>query len=211
MWTYISFGAILGLSAGVAPGPLSTLVISQTLQHNAREGVRVAMAPLLTDLPIILLGVGIFSSLPSPDFALGVVSFCGSIFLMYLGVSGLRQQPVELEIPATLPRSYLKGALVNALSPHPYLFWFIVGAPTMLKAYSETLAGALGFVIAFYVMIVGAKVAIALLVGKSRQFLAGSAYIWTTRFLGVLLMLFSISLVYDGLLLTGIVSDGGYQ
>jgi threonine/homoserine/homoserine lactone efflux protein len=209
MWTYISFGAILGLSAGVAPGPLSTLVISQTLQHNVSEGVRVGVAPLLTDLPIILLGLLLFSSLPAPNFALGVVSFIGCVFLMYLGISGLRQQPVELELPATLPRSYLKGALVNALSPHPYLFWFTVGAPTVLKAYSESLAGALGFLFAFYVSLVGAKVGIALLVGKSRQFLAGPAYIWTTRFLGVVLIVFSFSLLYDGLLLTGIISRDG--
>ena len=47
-------GVIFGLSAGFAPGPLLTLVITQTLKHNIKEGVKVALAPLLTDLPIIL-------------------------------------------------------------------------------------------------------------------------------------------------------------
>ena len=48
-------GALFGLSAGFSPGPLMTLVISQTLQHNAREGALVAASPLVTDAPIILI------------------------------------------------------------------------------------------------------------------------------------------------------------
>lgn len=201
MWAYLTYGAILGLSAGVAPGPLLALVIAQTLQHNAREGMRVAAAPLLTDLPIILVGVLIFSSLPEPNFVLGIMSFVGSAFVMYLGISSLRQQPVQLEISSSAPRSYLKGVLINGLSPHPYLFWFTVGVPTILKAHSETFAGALGFVLAFFSLIVGTKVVIALIVGKSRQFLAGSTYLWTMRVLGMMLIAFAAVLIRDGLLL----------
>ena len=179
------------------------MVISQTLQHNVREGVRVAAAPVLTDLPIILVGVLVFSNLPEPTFALGIMSFAGSAFVMYLGVSSLRQQAVQLKTGAAPPRSYLKGALTNALSPHPYLFWFTVGVPTILKAYPETLAGALGFVLAFFGLIVGAKVVIALIVGRSKRFLEGSVYLWTMRLLGIMLIGFALVLVRDGLTLTG--------
>lgn len=84
MWAYLSYGAMLGLSAGVAPGPLLAMVIAQTLQHNTREGIRVAAAPVLTDLPIIPVGILLFSSLPEPDFVLGIMSFVGSAFVMYL-------------------------------------------------------------------------------------------------------------------------------
>ena len=205
MWTYLSYGAILGLSAGVSPGPLLALVISQTLQHNAREGARVAAAPVLTDLPIILLGLLVLSSLPEPRFVLGVLSFAGSVFVMYLGVSSLRYQSPDLELPTAPPRSYFKGALVNLLSPHPYLFWFTVGVPTILKAYPDTPLGALGFVVIFFSMIVGSKVAIAVIVGRSKRFLVSSAYRWIMRILGVLMMGFSLVLFHDGLVLTGII------
>jgi len=46
---------VLGVSAGFAPGPLLTLVISETLQHDIKSGVKVALAPIITDLPIIIL------------------------------------------------------------------------------------------------------------------------------------------------------------
>ena len=181
------------------------MVISQTLRHNASEGIRVAAAPVLTDLPIILVGVLLFSSLPQPDLVLGILSFAGGAFVMYLGISSLCQQPLELEINASPPRSYLKGALINGLSPHPYLFWLTVGVPTILKAHAETPAGAVAFVAAFFGLIVGTKVAVALIVGRSRQFLAGRIYLWTMKFLGVMLLAFAVVLMRDGLLLTGAI------
>ena len=47
-------GMLFGLSAGLAPGPLLALGIAQTLRFGAGQGVRVALAPLITDLPIIV-------------------------------------------------------------------------------------------------------------------------------------------------------------
>ena len=55
MINYLLSGALLSLSAGFSPRPLLTLVISEPLQHSARASVKVALAPILTDLPIISL------------------------------------------------------------------------------------------------------------------------------------------------------------
>ena len=181
------------------------LVVSQTLQHGTREGVRVAVAPLLTDIPIICLGLILFSMFADPDFALGIVSFIGSAFVGYLGLSNLRQQPFEITFPQEASRSYLKGAATNILSPHPYLFWLSVGVPTVLKASSLSLSAALGFIVLFYVCIVGAKIVIAFTVGRSRHFLTGAKYLWIIKGLGLLLIGFALILLYDGLSLTGLV------
>ena len=53
MTDFLFSGVFLGLAAGFAPGPLLTLVITETLQHNLRSGIRVALAPILTDAPIV--------------------------------------------------------------------------------------------------------------------------------------------------------------
>ena len=47
-------GITLGMYAAFSPGPLFVLLISQTLKHGYNEGVKVAFAPLITDLPIII-------------------------------------------------------------------------------------------------------------------------------------------------------------
>ena len=195
----------MGLSAGLSPGPLSTLVITQTLQYGPREGVRIAIAPLLTDVPIICLGLFLFSRLETADFVLGIISFAGSIFVAYLGIASIRQQPVELDLAQKPPRSYFKGVLTNALSPHPYLFWFTVGIPTTFKASNQSSLFVMGFILSFYVCIVGAKVFIATMAGRSRDFLTGIMYLWVMKFLGILLLGFALVLFYDGLLLTSII------
>jgi len=55
MISFFMTGTLLGLSAGIAPGPLLTLVISETLQKDIKAGIRVALAPMFTDVPIIVI------------------------------------------------------------------------------------------------------------------------------------------------------------
>ena len=57
MLQFIATGTILGASAGVAPGPLLTLVVAETLKHNIKEGIKVSLAPIITDMPIIILSL----------------------------------------------------------------------------------------------------------------------------------------------------------
>ena len=54
-------GIGLGLAAGISPGPLLTLVISTTLERGFRAGTRIAIAPLITDAPIIVVTLLILS------------------------------------------------------------------------------------------------------------------------------------------------------
>ncbi|MBA4395120.1 MAG: hypothetical protein C0407_16340, partial [Desulfobacca sp.] len=92
-----------------------------------------------------------------------------------------------------------KGALVNALSPHPYIFWLTVGAPIILKAWSDGPFTAILFVVAFLGCLVGAKVSLAIVSGKSRHLLSDSLYRAVMRVLGVLLVVFAFLLLKDGL------------
>jgi len=51
--SYLWIALVQGFNAGISPGSLSTLIIAQTLRHNLREGMKVAIAPILTDAPIV--------------------------------------------------------------------------------------------------------------------------------------------------------------
>jgi len=201
----LAIGILLGLSAGLAPGPLLTLVISQTLKHGAKEGLKVALAPLVTDLPIILVALFVLTRLAKSNLILGVISFLGSLFIWYLSYESLKTKPLQIEVDDKDAKSLKKGALANALNPHPYLFWCSVGAPTMVKAQGASNFGALAFLGSFYFLLVGTKVVTALVVGRSRTFLAGNVYLYTMRMLGVLLFVFAMLLFRDGLRLTGIM------
>ncbi len=200
----LAAGIVLGLSAGFAPGPLLTLVITQTLRHNMREGVKVAMAPLITDVPIILATLFLLARLSDFDRLLGLISLVGAGYVLYLAWESIRTGPVTLEEPEDQPRSIRKGAIINALTP-PYLFWATVGAPFLLRTGQEGLRAPLLFLLGFYLFLVGSKVVLAILVGKSRAFLTGKAYLWTMRFLGCLLGAFAVLLLKEAFSLLRIV------
>lgn len=189
-------GVILGLTAGLSPGPLLTLVISETLMHGKKNGIKVALAPLFTDIPIILTTILIFSQLKGLKTILGVISIFGGIFLIYLGYKNLRVNKNNFEIKKTKTKSLHKGIFVNALNPHPYVFWFSVGGSFLVK--SNFWAGGL-FLLSFYLLLIGSKVGIAVITDKSKTMLKSQYFIWLVRILGTLLFLYAIILIKDGI------------
>lgn len=199
MQNFLIFGTILGLSAGFAPGPLLTLVISETLKYDIKAGMKVAIAPVLTDIPIILVSFFAVAKLSEFQSFLGILSMAGGILVIYIGVGSIRSKGMELNPGEVKSYSLSKGMIVNLLNPHPYLFWFGVGAPTMLKALNASPASAISFVGGFYVMLLGSKILLALVTEKSRSFLSGPFYKYTLRFLGLLLCVFGIMLIHDGI------------
>ena len=205
MMYFFTVGTVLGLSAGFAPGPLLTLLISETLQHDIKSGVKVALAPIITDLPIIILTLFVLSKLSNFHNILGVISIAGGFFILSMGYESLCTKGIELSIREAEPKSLTKGVLANALNPHPYLFWFSVGAPTMTKAMSVNIIAPLTFIISFYTFLVGSKILLAILIGKSKSFLSGKVYMYTMRFLGVILGVLAFVLFYDGLKLLNII------
>lgn len=203
--TFLFSGVVLGLSAGLSPGPLLTLVISETLKHDIKEGIKVSVAPLLTDLPIVLITILVLSRLSNMLPVLGIVSLLGCAFLSYLGFESITFKGVDIDVEQAKPQSIKKGVIANFLNPSPYMFWFTIGAPLVLKALKISLFSASLFILGFYVFLVGSKVLVAIVVGKSRFFLKSRNYVYTIRFLGVILLVFALIFLKDSLKLFGII------
>lgn len=192
MAALLTMGIVLGLSAGLSPGPLMTFVIAQSLHYGAREGVKVAMVPLITDLPIILISTLVLARLRGLDPVLGGITLAGGLFLSYLAYAHLRTGNFDPNGQQAAPHSVLKGVLVNVLSPNPCLFWLTVGAPIVLQGWEQSAIAAAAFLAGFYGCLCGAKILVALLVGRSRRFFAGKAYVYVMRTLGALLFVFAL-------------------
>ena len=203
MLAYLGAGMVLGVSAGFSPGPLFALVLSHSIRHGVREGIKVAAAPLLTDLPIILASTFVLSRFAGYKELLGAVSLAGSAVVAHMAYGTYRAKRQEPSPSDAGPQSLMRGAIVNALSPHPYLFWLTVGAPMILKGWKTGPAAAALFVAGFTGCLVGAKVALAVLAGRSSRLLDGKRYEYVMRALGLLLLLFAVFLLRDGLRLFG--------
>jgi len=192
-------GITLGLYSGLSPGPLLVLVISQTLKHGYKEGVKVALAPLLTDLPIILISVFFLSLISGYSSILGIISICGGLYLGYFAYESFKTKGLKGEIESGEPKSLLKGVTVNFLNPSPYLFWITVGGPIIITAYMKNVFSPWWFIVGFYAFLVGSKIVLAVISGKSREFLTGRLYIYIMRVLGIMLVIFALYFAYQGI------------
>jgi threonine/homoserine/homoserine lactone efflux protein len=204
MLTYLFSGTVFGLSAGLAPGPLLALVISETLKGGLWAGIRVAFAPLITDVPIVFLTLFVISKLTHFTIIVGLISLFGAVFVAYLGYESFCSKEIPVSVDDADLQSLKKGVITNFLNPHPYLFWFSVGSPIVLTAFSASMLSAAAFICSFYVLLVGAKVALAVLISSSRSLLLGNAYKYTMKILGMILLLFAVLLLRDGLGLLGL-------
>lgn len=203
----LAAGVLLGLAAGFAPGPLMALVLAQAVRYGTREGVKVALAPLITDLPIVVLATALVGAAAGvAEGLLGAISLAGAAFVAWLGIGSIRTTGVEAGLADEAPRSWARGALVNALSPHPYLFWVVVGAPVLLRALEQGVLAAAAFLVGFYAALVGSKAILAVIGGASGGRLRGRAYRAVMVTLGVLLLLFAVGLAWEGLRLLGVVA-----
>lgn len=199
----LTAGTVLGLSAGFSPGPLLALVMTQTLRHSIKEGMKAALAPLMTDLPIILVSLFLLTGLKDLKGVLGAISLLGGLYVCLLAYESLFAGPVNLALSKAEPQSVKKGFIVNALSPHPYVFWITVGAPLVVKAKADGMMAPLAFLGSFYAFLVGSKVVLALVVGKSRSFLTSKGYLYAMRILGGALAVFAFLLLRDAFYLLG--------
>jgi threonine/homoserine/homoserine lactone efflux protein len=204
---FIVAGAIVGLTAGFLPGPLMVLVMGESLRYGTAAGVRTSFAPLVTDAPLIAAALLLTRWVSDLDKLSGVIALVGAGVVTLMAVDSMRArapQPAQGEVRR---RSLLRGAVVNATSPHPYLFWFTVGGPTILRASEAGLVWAVAFVAVFFTGLVGGKIVVATVAGRSRRFISGGVYRWVTRLLGVLLLGFAALLLWDGLRLLRVVGD----
>jgi threonine/homoserine/homoserine lactone efflux protein len=198
MLTYLLAAVSLGLSAGLSPGPLLATVIAQTMKYGFREGAKTACSPLLTDLPIIVAAVWLLAGLAAYRHILGLVAVAGGLFVAYLAWETFRAGPPSAETGARAANSVLKGAAVNLLSPHPYLFWLTVGGPLLLGGYRENPATAAAFLACFYVSLIGAMTLLALAVAKSRRAITGRGYAIVMKILAGGLLILAALLLREG-------------
>jgi threonine/homoserine/homoserine lactone efflux protein len=192
-------GVFFGLTAGISPGPLLTLVITETLQHNKTEGIKIAISPLITDIPIIVITYFIFSKFSQFNIVLSLISFLGGIFIAYLGYEAIKSKGLDINVQRLKSDSLKKGVTANFLNPSPYLFWLTIGTPIAFKAYGISLVTVILYFLSFYTLLIGSKICIVLIVERSKTLLDNRAYIWAMRILGITLFIFAIFFFYDGI------------
>ena len=169
--TYFLQGAALGFTAAISPGPFQTYLITETLSGGWRRGMPVTFAPLITDLPIILISLFVLNQLP--ENFLRIISLAGGVFVLYLawriwGSWREGSDPTDPDISSS-SGSLKRGAIANLLTPGPYLFWALVSGPILLSALRQSIAAGAAFLIGFYGIMILSLMGIVLIFHQARR------------------------------------------
>ena len=154
LWFYILQGIVYGFSAAVQPGPFQTYLISQALSKGWKRTLPAALAPLVSDGPIIALCLFVLSQVPL--WFQRFLYIAGGLFILYLAYSAYRSwQNFDSNLPteeAQTKQNVLKAALMNALGPGPYIYWSLITGPILLAGWRQTPIYGIGFLAGFYVI-----------------------------------------------------------
>jgi threonine/homoserine/homoserine lactone efflux protein len=171
MWIYVFQGIVLGLAAASQPGPFQTYLISQALTRGWKRTLPAALAPFISDGPIIFLCVFVLSQVPT--WLQRGLYIAGGLFILYLAYGAYQSWThFNSAVPAEeteTQQSVFKAALMNFISPGPYLFWTLVNGPILLKSWHETAVYGIGFLTAFYVTMISSLAAIILVFGTAAR------------------------------------------
>jgi len=194
-------GVALGFASGVAPGPLLALVITTTLSRGLLKGISVAIAPLITDLPIIVIMLTVVSQVSTSVVA--ALSICGAFVVAWFGIKSLRSARTthlaDLKDSPANAHPWRQGALVNIVNPAPWLFWSTVGAPLLVITWRESPSGAVLFLVGFYLLLVGMKVVLAVGLASARHRINDRGYRAILTGAGAMLIIFAGLLAYQGI------------
>jgi threonine/homoserine/homoserine lactone efflux protein len=168
-------GAALGLSAATSPGPFQAFLLAQAVRLGALRALPAALAPLVSDGPIIAAVLLALSR--APEWLLRGLQVAGGLFLLFLAQGTLRAAaPAGPSGPA--PRGgggFLRAVTMNALSPGPWIFWSLVSGPVLVESWRASPARGLSFLGGFYLLLVGGNAALVLAFAGARRFGPGAA------------------------------------
>ncbi len=197
----LALGLTMGVAAGISPGPLLVLVIVQTLRSGLRAGVVTALTPLVSDAVVVATSLLVLSRLPG--WVLPAIGVVGGGYVVWIAWETWRAatQPIGVDgaEPLSSGAALRRALLVNLASPHPWLTWATVLGPLVLAAAKDGLGLAALFIAGFYLMLVGAKVILALVVARGRRVVTGGAYQWLMRVSAALLVVLAAVLLWDSI------------
>ena len=172
MWAYLIQGIGYGFAAAAQPGPFQTYLISQTLSKGWRQTLPAALAPLMSDGPIIILILVVLSHVPV--WFQRFLYIAGGLFILYLAYSafvGWRNFDEAGVVTHSASRqSVVRAAVMNALSPGPYIYWSLVTGPILLAGWRQAPVNGLGFLVSFYATIVLTLSGTIVVFGTARRF-----------------------------------------
>jgi threonine/homoserine/homoserine lactone efflux protein len=169
--SYLIFGITYAFAAAVQPGPLLTYIISQTLKKGWRSTLPAAFAPVISDIPILIVILFLLSTMPNSFIF--ILRIGGGLFLLYLGFRAFKSWQ-EFDADQTIlnesgQQTLFNAVFVNLLNPAPYLGWSLILGPIFIEGWKLAPINGIAMIIGFYVTMILTLAGIIFLFGFARK------------------------------------------
>jgi threonine/homoserine/homoserine lactone efflux protein len=118
-------GAALVLA--LTPGPGMLYVLGRTIAGGRRDGMLSSLGTFTGGLAHVLAAaLGLSAILATSAAAFQIVRYAGAAYLVYLGITTIRNRNAGAESPAAVcrsPRPFLQGITTEVLNPKTALFF----------------------------------------------------------------------------------------
>ena len=174
LFSYLIQGFGFGFTAAAQPGPFLTYLISQTLRNGWRRTLIAVLAPLVSDGPIIVLVLLLLSRVP--EWFRVLLQIAGGVFILYLALGAfrawrkMRTGATDAPPASAGSQSLLRAALMNTLSPGPWLYWSLITGPILVRGLREHPTYGVAFLVGFYGAMLSSLAAIIMIFGTARRF-----------------------------------------
>lgn len=171
MINYLIFGITYAFACVVQPGPFQAFLFSQSIKNGWRKTIPLVFAPIMSDIPVILLVLLVLTNVPHE--VLQGLQIVGGLFLLYLAYTAYRAWLVfapNVEKDNSPQFTVFKAVMVNLLNPNPYLAWSLVLGPFLIKAWNEAPVNGMVLLISFYGSMVIYSIGLTGIFAASRNF-----------------------------------------
>jgi threonine/homoserine/homoserine lactone efflux protein len=157
MFYFVSQGVSIAFAAGAQPGPFTSFLIGRTLAQGWRKSIILAITPIVTDIPIVIVVLLILKQFP-PEL-IRVIQLVGGLYLLWIAYGSWRQykagntsfkSETGTSEGISTSRTLAQGAIMGWVSPGPYIFWATINGPLLIQGLNQSVAMGVAFLLAFY-------------------------------------------------------------
>jgi len=137
---------LLGLIGGAVPGPMLAAVFTEVLNGGFKKSLRVIFRALVAEIIVATLILLIIYSLKIPELYFQIISFAGSLYLIYLATKIWKITKVDNENKEFF--TFNKIMVLTLLNGGFWIFWLTVCVPRAFTLNETVYGGLIIFMIA---------------------------------------------------------------
>ena len=125
---------MIGLSGAMAPGPLLTVTISDSLKKGSKAGPLLVLGHVIGEVLLILLILEGLGLLITSSLASAWVGLIGGAVMIFMGLTMMRDTEPRMGSDEFKDFGLVSKGLVTSVSnPYFFIWWGTIGAALMLK------------------------------------------------------------------------------